>query len=50
MPIEVMFDMFPQTKEEMQLLIKDITNNKNGELYSTLEKYKGKIFRDYFNN
>ena len=50
MPIEVMFDMFPQTKEEMQLLIKDITYNKNGTIYSTLEKYKGKIFRDYFNN
>ena len=50
MPIEVMFDMFPQTKEEMDLLIKDIAQNKNGELYSTLEKYKGKIFRDYFNN
>ena len=50
MPIEVMGDMFPQTKEEMDLLIKDIAQNKNGELYSTLEKYKGKIFRDYFNN
>ena len=49
-PIEVMFDMFPQTKKEMDLLIKDIAQKKNGELYSTLEKYKGKIFRDYFNN
>ena len=27
----------------------DIKQQKDGELYGRLEKYKGKIFKDYFN-
>ena len=50
LPRKVAFEMFPQTKEDMDLLIKDIKLDKRGELYSKLEKYKGKIFRDHFGN
>jgi|TARA_B100001758_G_C18412878_1_gene617173 GT2 family glycosyltransferase len=49
-PKNLAFEMSPKTKEEMNLLIKDIKLNKMGALYSKLEKYKGKVFRDYFYN
>tara|TARA_R110001592_G_scaffold340239_1_gene628303 strand:- start:593 stop:724 length:132 start_codon:yes stop_codon:yes gene_type:complete len=42
--------IFLLKKEEMDLLIKDIKLDKRGEIYSKLEKYKGKVFRDYFYN
>ena len=47
-PTEILMGLMPETKEEIRILIKDISENKDGELYSKLEKYKGKIFRDYF--
>ena len=48
-PTEIIMELMPKTQEEINILIKDISENKDGELYSKLEKYKGKIFRDYFN-
>ena len=38
----------PKTQNDIDLLMEDIKQQKDGELYSKLEKYKGKIFRDYF--
>ena len=48
-PTEIIMELMPKTQEEINILIKDISENKDGELYNKLEKYKGKIFRDYFN-
>jgi predicted CopG family antitoxin len=48
-PTEIIMELMPKTQEEIDILIKDISENKDGELYNKLEKYKGKIFRDYFN-
>jgi hypothetical protein len=47
-PTEVIIGLMPKTQEEIDILMNDIKQQKDGELYGRLEKYKGKIFRDYF--
>lgn len=47
-PTEVLIGLMPKTKNDIEVLMKDITENKDGELYSSLEKYKGEIFKRYF--
>jgi|TARA_R110000822_G_scaffold176556_1_gene316137 hypothetical protein len=48
-PTEVIIGLMPKTQEEIDILMDDVKQQKDGELYGRLEKYKGKIFRDYFN-
>tara|TARA_R110000824_G_scaffold111850_4_gene260611 strand:- start:1738 stop:2775 length:1038 start_codon:yes stop_codon:yes gene_type:complete len=47
-PTEVLVGLMPKTKNDIEVLMKDIRENKDGELYSGLEKYKGEIFKRYF--
>ena len=47
-PTEVLVGLMPKTQKDIDLLMEDIKQQKDGELYGKLEKYKGKIFRDYF--
>lgn len=47
-PTEVLIGLMPKTKTDIEVLMEDITQNKDGELYSSLEKYKGEIFKRYF--
>lgn len=47
-PTEVLIGLMPKTKNDIEVLMKDIRENKDGELYSSLEKYKGEIFKRYF--
>jgi len=47
-PTEIIMGLMPKTQEEIDILMEDIKQRKDGELYNKLEKYKGKIFRDYF--
>ena len=47
-PTEVLIGLMPKTKNDIEVLMKDIRENKDGELYSGLEKYKGEIFKRYF--
>ena len=48
-PTEIIMELMPKTQEEIDILMDDIKQQKDGELYGRLEKYKGKIFKDYFN-
>ena len=47
-PTEVLIGLMPKTQKDIDVLMEDIKQKKDGKLYSKLEKYKGKIFRDYF--
>jgi hypothetical protein len=47
-PTEVIMGLMPKTQKEIDILMVDIKQQKDGELYNKLEKHKGKIFRDYF--
>jgi|TARA_R110000824_G_scaffold73868_6_gene188072 glycosyltransferase involved in cell wall biosynthesis len=47
-PTEVIVGLMPKTKNDMEVLMKDIKEEKNGELYSKLEKHKGELFKNYF--
>ena len=47
-PTEILVGLMPKTQNDIDVLMEDIKQQKDGELYSKLEKYKGKIFKDYF--
>tara|TARA_R110000824_G_scaffold18850_4_gene73955 strand:- start:4992 stop:6065 length:1074 start_codon:yes stop_codon:yes gene_type:complete len=49
-PVELNETLLPQTAEEMDLYLQDIKENKNGELYGKLEKWKNKTFEEYNNS
>ena len=46
-PAEIHQTIFPKTKKDIELYIKDIKENKNGELYGKLEKWKNDAFEEY---
>ena len=47
-PTEIMNSLMPRTKQELKSLMDDMKGNENGELYSKLEKYKNRYFKQYF--
>ena len=47
-PTEVLVGLMPKTKNDIEILMKDIKEGKDGELYSKLEKHKGELFKNYF--
>ena len=38
----------PKTQKEIDILMEDIKQQKDGGLYSKLEKHKGELFKNYF--
>ena len=46
-PAELSELLLPNSAKEMDLYLRDIKENKNGELYGKLEKWKNKKFEEY---
>ena len=46
-PAELYELLLPKSAKEMDLYLRDIKENKNGELYGKLEKWKNKKFEEY---
>jgi len=49
-PSELYDLLLPRTPKEMALYLQDIEENRNGELYGELEKWKNKKFEEYSNS
>jgi len=47
-PTEVIVGLMPKTQKEIDILMEDIKQQKDGGLYSKLEKHKGELFKNYF--
>jgi len=47
-PTEIIIGLMPKTKNDIKVFLKDIQEEKGGNLYSKLEKHKGELFKNYF--
>ena len=47
-PTEIITELQPKTKNDMETFLEDVRTHQNGKLYNKLDKYKNKIFVEYF--